>query len=90
MRLKDNLLDNDFLYSLLIGILVMLAVYIVFTWDTNINKRPLAIFSAALGLLTTLYLQENSKMLGDYSEKIVLAGLGVLLAIFAYLRRKLK
>ena len=68
----------------------MLAVFIVFTWDTTINKRPLAIFSAALGLLTTLYLQENPKVLGDYSEKIVLAGLGVLLAIFAYLRHKLR
>lgn len=78
-----------FFYSLLIGILVMLAVFIVFTWDTNINKRPLAIFSAALGLLITLYLQEDSKMLGEYSEKIVLAGLAVLLAIFAYLRKKL-
>ena len=80
--------------SLLIGILVMLAAYLSISRIVDVNKvsvkKSLAIFSATLGLLSTLWLQNNPAILKEYSEKIVIAGLGIILALLALARKSLK
>lgn len=77
-------------YALLIGITIMLSLYVILarlldSGDRSV-KKALAIFCGAIGLLSALWLQENQSILREYSGKIVLAGLGVVLALLAYAR----
>lgn len=87
-------MNNVNLYALLIGIMVMLAIYMALMIGIGKGyggiQRTLLIFSAMFGLLTTLYLQENPILLDEYSEKIVISGLGILLSLLVFLRLKLK
>ena len=80
--------------SLLIGVLVMLAVYLTLSRVIDISnisvKKSLALFSAAIGFLTTFWLEGNPSIMRDYTERIVIAGLGVLLALLAFARKSLK
>jgi hypothetical protein len=80
--------------SLLIGILVMLSAYLALSRVVDVSntsvKKSLAVFTAALGLLSTLWLQDNPAVLRQYSEKIVIAGLGIVLALLAFARKSLK
>jgi len=80
--------------SLLIGVLVMLAVYLTLSRVIDISnisvKKSLALFSAVLGILTTFWLESNPSIMHDYTERIVLAGLGILLALLAFARKSLK
>jgi len=80
------------LFSLLIGIMVMLAIYLSLTRVMNISnlsiRRALALFSAAVGILVTFWLKSNPDILGSYTREIVFAGLGVVLALI-FLARKL-
>ncbi len=87
-------MESMSLPSLLIGILVMLAIYLSLSraFDTtNISvKRSLALFSAVVGLLTTLWLGSHPEVLREYSGKIVLSGLAVVLALLAFAGRSLR
>ena len=87
-------MNNVNLYALMIGIMVMLAIYMALMIGIGKGyggiQRTLLIFSAMFGLLTTLYLQENPILLDEYSEKIVISGLGILLSLLVFLRLKLK
>jgi hypothetical protein len=80
--------------SLLIGVLVMLAVYLSLSRVIDIGrvsvKRSLALFSAAVGLLTSIWLESYPTLLRDYTGKVVLAGLGVVLALLVFARKSLK
>lgn len=80
--------------SLLIGVLVMLAIYLTLSRVIDIGnisvKKSLALFSAGIGILTTFWLEANPSLMRDYTEKIVIAGLGILLAFLAFARNSLK
>lgn len=82
---------NPDISSLLIGILVMLSVYIVFSRSFNLHhasiRKSIALFSAVLGLLTTLWLREHPSILDQYTNEIVVAALAILLAVLGYLRQ---
>lgn len=86
-------MDSIFIYSLLIGIMVMLALYLSLSRVMDIAntsvKRSLAIFSAAIGLLSTLWLESHPSVMREYSEKIVYAGLAVVLALLVFARKSL-
>jgi len=77
--------------SLLIGILVMTAVYIGLqrAWGQNAStlKRATAVFSAACGMLTTFWLMENHTILAEYATRIVVGGIAVVLALLAIARK---
>lgn len=87
-------MNTEIIYSLLIGVTVMLAIYLVLSRAVDVSllsiKRSLAIFSAAVGLLSMFWLQNNLAILHEYLEKIAIAGLGVVLALLAYARKSLK
>lgn len=78
-------------FSLLVGILVMLSTYLVLSKTVEVEipsiKKSLVLFSATLGLLSTFWLRNNPEILGVYSEKIVIGGIGITLALLASARR---
>ena len=84
---------NTDVSSLLIGIMVMLAIYLalsrVMDYSHSTIKKASAIFSGVAGLLSTFWLRENPDILGDYTQQIVLAGLAVVIALLAFLRKSL-
>lgn len=86
-------MDTDFLYALLIGIIIMLAIYLALSRVVTITnvpvKRALALFAAAIGLLSVFWLDSHPDILREYAGKIVLAGLAVVLALLAFARRSL-
>jgi hypothetical protein len=78
-------MEISYLSSLLIGIMVMLSIFLSLSRAFDIRnkaiKKALALFSAAAGILTTFWLQDHPDVLRDYSEKIVLAGLAVVITL---------
>lgn len=82
------------LSSLLVGIMVMLAIYLSMSCLTDVTnvsiKKSLALFSAATGLLSTFWLRSHPDLLEEYIGKIVLAGLAVIIALLAYALKSLK
>jgi hypothetical protein len=85
-------MNSELIQPLLVGILVMLAVYIglqrALAGSVG-TKRAAALFAAAAGLLTTLWLRENPDVLARYSAEIVIAGIAVVLALLALARKAL-
>jgi hypothetical protein len=83
---------NATLSSLLIGIMVMLAIYLALSRVMDIAnpsvKKALALFSAAVGLLATFWLRSHPNLLGHYTQEIVLAGLAIVIALL-FLAHKL-
>lgn len=72
----------------------MLAVYLALSRMTDVSKpsvrKALAVFSAAVGLLSTFWLRSHPDVLEDYMGKIVLAGLAVVIALLAFAKKSLK
>lgn len=89
--MADKCMSPEFIQALLIGVLVMLAIYIglqrAFGEASTSVRRAIAIFAAVVGILTMLWLQENPGSLEDYSAQIVAAGVAVVLALLALARR---
>lgn len=87
-------MDSNLVQPLLIGILVLAAVYIglrqVFTSASSSIKRSAIVFAAACGLLTTFWLMENPQALANYSAQIVAAGVAVVLALLVLARRAMR
>jgi hypothetical protein len=76
-----------------LGVLVLAAVYLtlgrVFSFkDPNVRKAA-GLFAGSAGLVTTLFLYDNPDVLYDKSEYIVLALIGLVVALIATLRRSL-
>ena len=71
--------------ALIIGVMVMLAVFLSLSRFFDINnssvKKSLALFSAATGLLSTLWLRVNPTVLRDYWAQIAVAGILVVLVL---------
>ena len=84
----------DLSLPLLLGILVMTAVFIglrqVFASDAQPVRRAVIVFAAACGLLATVWLLDNPDALADYTARVVAAGIAVVLALLAIARRALK
>lgn len=84
---------SDFLLPLGIGLLVMCAVYIglrrAFGSGDPTVRRAAAVFSAVAGIVVTLFLREHPDLLKQQGTKIVLALIGVVLALIATIRRSL-
>lgn len=82
------------LSSLLVGIMVMLAVYLSLSRMVDVSsvsvRKSLVLFSAALGLLSSFWLRSHPDMLEEYTGQIVLAGLAVVIALLTYARKSLK
>ena len=85
---------SEMFLPLLIGVMVTAALYIGLRLGLSHKfvsiKRAVAVFAAIAGLLTTFFLIENPDLLADYSARIVLAGLGVVLALIALARRSIR
>jgi len=79
--------------ALIIGILVTLAIYLSLlnTFDVkNISvRKTIGLFSGLVGLLTYIWLQDHPDLLEKYVAEIVLAGIGVLLAMLALAKNRL-
>jgi hypothetical protein len=77
--------------SLIVGILVMLALYLSLSRIFNLNdfsvKKSLTLFCAAVGLLTTLWLNDNPAVLEKYVSEIVGAGIAVVLALLVFAKK---
>ena len=86
-------MGSDFFLSLGIGLLVMCAVYIglrrAFGGGDRSIRRAAAVFSAVAGIVVTLFLREHPDLLEQQGTKIVLALIGVVLALIATIRRSL-
>ncbi len=87
-------MDSTYVSALAVGVLVMLALYIslsqIFDTDDRSVKKSLALFCAAAGLLTTLWLRQHPDALEDYTVKIVAAGIAVVLALLALAKRTIE
>jgi hypothetical protein len=83
-------MTSEFLQPLLIGIMVMIAIFIGLRLSLNTKERSIiravAIFAAAGGFLTTFWLVENPEFLSYYSKRIVVGGLTAVLALIALAR----
>lgn len=87
-------MDGEFIQALAIGILVMTAVFIGLRRATVVKSqqtnRALAVFSAAFGILTTLFLADHPDLLAEYAREIVIGNIGVVLALLLLARRGLR
>ena len=87
-------MDTPYISALAVGILVMLALYLslsrTFDLADRLVKKSLALFCAAVGLLTTLLLRQHPDALEDYMVKIVAAGIAVVLALLALAKRTIE
>lgn len=85
------MMNSDFTLSLGIGLLVMLAIYIGLRRALGQNdltiRRAMAVFSTVAGVMVTLYLFDRPAALEEQAGKIVLALVGVVLALIAVARR---
>ena len=85
-------MNDIFFQSLIIGILVMVAIYIVLIQALDQNrrlvKRSIAVFSAGCGVLVTLWLGENPTALEEYTIQIVGAGVAVVLALLTFAKNR--
>jgi drug/metabolite transporter (DMT)-like permease len=88
------MLTTNFLLALSIGLLVTCAVYIglqkAFGVENLALRRAIAIFAAVAGIMVTLFVREHPDLLRQQSAKIVLALIGVALALIAFIKRKLE
>ncbi len=86
--------NNNFIQSLIIGVLVMVAIYIglmqAFNQNRTFFKRSVVMFSASCGILVTLWLHENPTALKEYTTQIVTAGIAVLLAFLTLAKKRLQ
>ncbi len=84
----------ELLMPLLIGVMVTAAIYTGLRLGLSDNfssiRRAVAIFAAAAGLLTTFWLLGNPAFLAEYSARIVLAGLAVVLSLLALAKQVIK
>jgi hypothetical protein len=80
-----------FSFALLVGVLVMLALYLslsrAFDLTNSSVKKSLALFCVAAGLLTIFWLNENPAVLEKYVSEIVGAGIAVLLALLVFAKK---
>ncbi|MBT6063050.1 MAG: hypothetical protein HOG55_17880 [Anaerolineae bacterium] len=85
-------MDTYFIKALILGVLVMLALYLslskTFDIDHFSTRRTLDLFSGGVGLLTTFSLIENPAVLNKYVNETVIGGLGVVLAIITLARKR--
>jgi hypothetical protein len=84
-------MSGKFVQSLIVGVLVMVAVYIgliqAFTQNRRIVKRAIAVFSASSGILVTLWLNETPGALEKFTIQIVGAGIAVVLALLTLAKK---
>ena len=82
---------HELILPLIIGILVMTAIYIVlsriFGTEDLSTRRALAIFGAGAGIVVTFWLRGNPAALREYTAQIAIAGIGVVLALLALAKR---
>ena len=85
-------MNDDFLPSLIIGVLCLLAIFLILDQAgmtrTHGGRRASGLFAGAAGLLVTLYLQEHPDLLAQTNERTVIAILGILAAFLAALRNR--
>jgi hypothetical protein len=88
------MVNNLFIKSLIIGVLVMLSLYIAFSkafdLDNYSNRKILGLFSGGVGLLTFFWLLENTILLEKYTTEIVIGGIGSVLALLGLTKKKLE
>jgi hypothetical protein len=83
-------MSSDFLLSIGIGVLVTCAVYVGLRRALGADRtvrRAVAVFAAAGGIVVTLFLRQRPALLEEQGAKIVLALIGVVLALIATARR---
>jgi hypothetical protein len=85
---------GTFLQALLVGTMAMLALFLVLDQlgisHTSSRRRATAIFSAAAGILVTLYLLANLALLDQVVSSVVVSVLGIMLAALFALRGVLR
>jgi len=74
-------------FPLLIGLLVMVAIYISLWNFFRSMKRAIGVFAAICGIVTMLWLQDNPYAIEKYSAQIAVGGLTVVLALLALAKR---
>jgi Mn2+/Fe2+ NRAMP family transporter len=76
-----------------IGASVTVALYIVIQGtinrDSRLPSRVIGLFAGLIGILVTLWLQDDPSSLSTYTQKIAVAGLAILLALLAAIGRRL-
>lgn len=82
-------MTSDQLRAYLIGIAVTAAIYFVLRRQGSPTRNALALFAGACGLLTTLFLLEDSSALRAYSAEIVATAVTVVLALLVFARKRL-
>ena len=87
-------MDTTFFKSLVVGILITLALYLALSKAFDINsayiRKSLGLFAGWVGLLSTFWFLENPNFLEKYVAEIAVAGIGVVLALFALAKKSLK
>ena len=83
-------MNND-VSSLLIGLLVLAAIYLGLSRVFDVTKpsvrKALGVFSGVAGLLSTLWLRDHPDQLGKYTQEIVVASLAVIIVLLARVRK---
>ena len=86
-------MNSSFLLALSIGVLAMCAVYIglrkVLGGGERTVQRATAVFAAVSGILVTLFLRDRPALLEEQGTRIVVALVGVVIALIALARRGL-
>lgn len=77
--------------ALIVGILATLAIYLSLSQTLHLKnvsvRKIVGLFSGAIGLLTYVWLQDHPDMLKKFVAEIVLAGIGVVLALLALAKK---
>ncbi|MBT3313182.1 MAG: hypothetical protein HN390_01075 [Anaerolineae bacterium] len=85
-------MDSVFIKSLIVGALVMLALYLSLSKVFDINnysvRKALGLFAGAAGLLTTFWFLENPALLEKYVAEIVIGGIGIVLALLSLAKKQ--
>lgn len=79
------------MFALLLGVLVTLAIFIGSSRVlSDIPVRIRGLFAGILGFLTTLFLWDNPEFLMENINRIVVAGLAILLLLMGSIRKGIK
>jgi hypothetical protein len=86
-------MDAVYLSALMVGVLVMLALYlslarVIDVVDRSV-KKSLALFCAVSGILTTFWLNRHPDVLEKYVAKIVGAGIAVVLMLLVFAKKSI-
>lgn len=85
-------MSSSLVVSVVIGAAVTVAVYIVLqatvNHDRRLPSRVTGLFSGLIGFIVAIRLKDDPQVLTEFTGEIAVAGLAVLVALLAALRRR--